>query len=565
MGRMIPTEMDFRQEDIDHLDSYVPVSPLPLVSGTTAGVGSSLLAIRNEPAENIYLDYAGMNPRPSTTSDRYSRGVDRNNQAYWRRRVAEERKELEEDGQRAWQDLVRMRRLKEKMLLENRELIRDTARLKGDVSRLTSALATSQAEVKRLKERYEETWKDKVALQEELSGPASLPLELLINIAGFVAGNDSYGTLLNLSLMSKRLRKETIPTLYETIIWNSKGYLYFDKHVRNSRMSGQSDYIHTKFIYTTGNQFLDAKALFRSLRLQIHRSHSTLLDRHDEDRQRRDGTLFTGYLTIYQPIHVDTITSLLRTPFCWTHERAAEKRFSPIIGISRVDIHRDAAILPCKVPGRNTYFLNQTRAIDIVTVNNAHPNKNYTATVNELVKWAPTAAENQGRMSATMDRRYIVGDVTSAKLQVWIDAVSVSLSFRESVARHEFRQYFLSAAAVYANLWSTVRDAHNQNLHPVTLFKLSSSLDSPEDHVSDSGDDDTDHGSEFDLDITLEGNLKFEPGKDIFKVDIIQYNESTGRHTHILNEWYDPEKHKPEPRADRAISVSMDSAASDEV
>lgn len=65
-----------------------------------------------------------------------------------------------------------------------------------------------------------------------------------MNIAGFLAGNDSYGTLLNFSLMSKRLRQESIPTLYETVIWHERSRAKHDKTVFNST----SVFYHTKCV-----------------------------------------------------------------------------------------------------------------------------------------------------------------------------------------------------------------------------------------------------------------------------------------------------------------------------
>jgi hypothetical protein len=44
-----------------------------------------------------------------------------------------------------------------------------------------------------------------------------MPLEILLNIAGFVAGANHYGTLLNFSLVSKLIREEVKPVLYETM------------------------------------------------------------------------------------------------------------------------------------------------------------------------------------------------------------------------------------------------------------------------------------------------------------------------------------------------------------
>jgi hypothetical protein len=44
-----------------------------------------------------------------------------------------------------------------------------------------------------------------------------MPLEILLTVAGFVAGANNYGTLLNFSLVSKLIREEIKPVLYETM------------------------------------------------------------------------------------------------------------------------------------------------------------------------------------------------------------------------------------------------------------------------------------------------------------------------------------------------------------
>lgn len=49
-----------------------------------------------------------------------------------------------------------------------------------------------------------------------------MPLEILLNIAGFMAGANNYGTLLNFSLVSKLIREEVKPVLYETM-WFAEG------------------------------------------------------------------------------------------------------------------------------------------------------------------------------------------------------------------------------------------------------------------------------------------------------------------------------------------------------
>jgi hypothetical protein len=46
---------------------------------------------------------------------------------------------------------------------------------------------------------------------------------MLLEIAGFIAGNNDYGTLLSFTLMSKVIKQEMEPILYETVfVWNVK-------------------------------------------------------------------------------------------------------------------------------------------------------------------------------------------------------------------------------------------------------------------------------------------------------------------------------------------------------
>lgn len=46
---------------------------------------------------------------------------------------------------------------------------------------------------------------------------ADLPVELLVRIGGFVAGDNAYGTLLSLCLTSKGITQELRSALYETV------------------------------------------------------------------------------------------------------------------------------------------------------------------------------------------------------------------------------------------------------------------------------------------------------------------------------------------------------------
>lgn len=93
------------------------------------------------------------------------------------------------------------------------------------VEEILECASTKVVELRRLKESYRALMDEKVTLAERLAvsalqthttmipnslpqGPAKLPLEILLLIAGFVAGNNNYGTLLSFCIMSKRIKEE---------------------------------------------------------------------------------------------------------------------------------------------------------------------------------------------------------------------------------------------------------------------------------------------------------------------------------------------------------------------
>lgn len=61
-----------------------------------------------------------------------------------------------------------------------------------------------------------------------------LPFEIYSIIAGFLTGDSKFGTAANLNIVSKAMRQETLPTLYETVLydrgnpssWRNEGYQY---------------------------------------------------------------------------------------------------------------------------------------------------------------------------------------------------------------------------------------------------------------------------------------------------------------------------------------------------
>lgn len=62
---------------------------------------------------------------------------------------------------------------------------------------------------------------DRLVVDQILQPPPILPIELLPNIASFVAGANDYGTLAALVSTSRQMQIEISPILFETVVWNS--------------------------------------------------------------------------------------------------------------------------------------------------------------------------------------------------------------------------------------------------------------------------------------------------------------------------------------------------------
>lgn len=155
--------------------------------------------------------------------------------------TAEDVLALEQETQTSWSSLGTVRGLKDRLYAENKVLRMELDALKKEVDQGRKREVQQERERDRLKGRYEDAWRERVLLAEQLAvspslvqrnhfviltllgsildsqGPASMPLELLLNIAGFVAGANDYGTLLDFSLLSKVIHQEFKPVLYETM------------------------------------------------------------------------------------------------------------------------------------------------------------------------------------------------------------------------------------------------------------------------------------------------------------------------------------------------------------
>jgi hypothetical protein len=54
------------------------------------------------------------------------------------------------------------------------------------------------------------------------SGSLSIPVEVLVIVAEYLAGDLCFGTIANLNATSWTVHEETLPVLYETTIWDYK-------------------------------------------------------------------------------------------------------------------------------------------------------------------------------------------------------------------------------------------------------------------------------------------------------------------------------------------------------
>lgn len=71
-----------------------------------------------------------------------------------------------------------------------------------------------------------------------------LPIEILLNIAGFIAGSNDYGTLLAFCMTSKQIQEETKSTFYETVLEPDTMYLLSESGAR----LGLDVYRFTKYV-----------------------------------------------------------------------------------------------------------------------------------------------------------------------------------------------------------------------------------------------------------------------------------------------------------------------------
>jgi hypothetical protein len=67
------------------------------------------------------------------------------------------------------------------------------------------------------------------------SKPTDLPVELLVIVSEFLAGDHCLGTLANFNVASSTVHQETLPVLYETAVWRYEERRDAEKQWAHSR------------------------------------------------------------------------------------------------------------------------------------------------------------------------------------------------------------------------------------------------------------------------------------------------------------------------------------------
>lgn len=188
-----------------------------------------------------------------------------------------EKRELQDENKRLWDHLIKLREWKERLEGEKSQLQVETTQLRAantnleaETTRLRSQTASARAETTLIRAQATDLRQKNDELQasarrsaEELGAikvrlagaeaekaalvkrvpvresnllsrsqlttlfrqtVKSVPLEIIANIASFLAGSNSFRTLMSFSVMNKRIRQECAPMCYETIIMPDTNY-----------------------------------------------------------------------------------------------------------------------------------------------------------------------------------------------------------------------------------------------------------------------------------------------------------------------------------------------------
>ncbi|KAJ9099302.1 hypothetical protein QFC21_004183 [Naganishia friedmannii] len=158
-------------------------------------------------------------------------------------------------------------------------------------------------EILRIKEENQRLISEKASLSCTLFGNPNLPLEVLSIIGQFLLGNNSYATLSKFSMISRTLRQELQPMLYETVIVSEKNPDWLQGIPRHSPL--KTAFRHTK--YLIGEKVVRNNAkMFPNLRVVI-----------GKDLPLGGARKAAFRLVILKSVPVATLTTLFKIPVLW--------------------------------------------------------------------------------------------------------------------------------------------------------------------------------------------------------------------------------------------------------
>lgn len=232
-----------------------------------------------------------------------------------------------------------------------------------------------------------------------------LPLELLVNVAGFLAGQNSYGTLANLASTCKLLKGERASTLYETVIldndrqwWRDGDGLTFDQifgnatleqriNFRHTRYSGHSLWLRARLMRTASCQhrYVIAERLPIGLEI-LFSDHAVVI--HKCDMSFREYKVFGNHrdapccLNINKPVTASTLVELLSIPLHWRESRV----FQHITGVEKLILLGDGEIIG-NASGRAPLPLgNSSSHLVICTPPHTAPSPGFYNTLQQIVR-----------------------------------------------------------------------------------------------------------------------------------------------------------------------------------
>ncbi|KAJ9095217.1 hypothetical protein QFC20_006694 [Naganishia adeliensis] len=453
---------------------------------------------------------------------------------------------------RKWKDRLRK---DNKVLKEETKKLRElTEKLKDDVEQVKKRETSALAEVKRLKERYEDTWRDKAVLAEQISGPATLPLEILLSIAAFVAGDNNYGTLLNFCLVSKCLKEEMKPIFYETTVFNGPldillqngtskfGDVYdLTRYVKQyDSCSTGIDAVLKRFVYVTKYSQL-AQEVFPNARATFVLLPRARTDWGQRTTDKEDYTFFQAQLSLTHPVRMDTLTSLIAYPVKWVF---GESKYSLIKGVTSIDLKGNGALLATGSTEDETAFRNLVPRC-MISTSNLTRHRNLEDSIPQLARFVPVVPKDaQGILLRTFVEPYLsvtIDASSGAEVDTWLanlpfilrrqTRLHVGIHIKDGLSRTQFQQRLLTADSVYSAAWQRLK--HDmKSLGNGDFFSMEnghSSYDNFRGSLNDDGSYDT---------VYLTGQLQYATVTDSFVARIVQGDMQTKDETTVFEQPY---------------------------